>query len=569
MKNHFLKLLMALLIGLWGCSDRFNDLESPNFDSSDKTTLSRPLDGAVYNEVTESWILPQNDPYTLENFQNAYNNLSSGNSMQALTKSQVEEFSETEKLTATHYVVKLFPKNEFEQGELELMDDVVIAYAPFNYDLLTPEETERVRATTKSSVAIFQEKSPYTITYSDYLTIEGFVDTTTYMMPILYAVWPCEKSFPDNIQYEISYEVFLPDYAMETKSSSLNTDALFLLEKEAITLALGAEASNVMPMTKVGIRTISAYDNILGRAVPINGLKVRIKLGSNSKDVVTSDGLYMLPESNPIYSGGSFYFIYESTKWKITTQSSSAPINVNYGRFPPTQINGLEAHCLRGVDAYYHNAFPLPTGDRCQIRIIASQNSDPNAAGKLHYSNKLGDNPYITIYNNTASLNDHEWLIGSVLHELGHYLQFCMMKPQIAAGLKFNGIHDLLRESFASYVSWEGVNYYYRNYLGQSRPTDFNTHGRQSWFKTTTVHPLYSPLFIDLCDDYNQNLANTSYMIDQISNFNRTKILEAASNCSNWTQTKNKLLEGKNSSYFTVTQLNNYLANYDYWFANN
>ena len=91
---------------------------------------------------TQSWIRPQNDPYRLENFQQAYDNIVSGESkivrasdeFAASARSVRKEFSATAKtqlkLKATHYALKIFPKTEEEQRSLELDEQIKIAYRP-------------------------------------------------------------------------------------------------------------------------------------------------------------------------------------------------------------------------------------------------------------------------------------------------------------------------------------------------------------------------------------------------------------------------------------------------------
>jgi hypothetical protein len=293
-----LAFLCVLLIGfVEGCSeenDDYSQLENTEVDD----VLSRALDNAVYNEVTETWMLPQNDPYTLENFQNAYDNLSAGKATQTLTRSGTEEFAETKKLVATHYAVKFYPKNFSEQRELELMDDVNIVYIPFNYTQLTEKETEIVEATTTRSGAVtYPERSKYTVKYDDYETLEGFVDNKVYTMPVLYAVWPTEKIFPDDIEYEIDYEVFLPQNAIQTRSSSLTEGALIRLEREAIALALGISYDEKEITTRAATANeifsgkFEVRDSRIGRQ-PAGRLGVSFQLGTNIYSTLTDDDGY-------------------------------------------------------------------------------------------------------------------------------------------------------------------------------------------------------------------------------------------------------------------------------------
>ncbi len=77
------------------------------------------------------------------------------------------------------------------------------------------------------------------------MTTDGPVPPETYTMPILYTVWPCDKPLPEAYDYIIDYEVFIPQYNDGTKSQSgLSTDALHILEQEAISIALGKPVNN-------------------------------------------------------------------------------------------------------------------------------------------------------------------------------------------------------------------------------------------------------------------------------------------------------------------------------------
>ena len=141
---------------------------------------TRSLDGAVYNEVVDAWMIPQPDPYTLENFQRAYDKLAAVKSTQKLTKAQAVEFSSAKRLEPTHYALKIYPRNEEEQWQVEMMEDVQVAYIPFCFARLTREEAEKLpQAQTKAvgtaaaKAFTFAEKSPYTVTYQNDSVTDG------------------------------------------------------------------------------------------------------------------------------------------------------------------------------------------------------------------------------------------------------------------------------------------------------------------------------------------------------------------------------------------------------------
>ena len=118
-----LVLSCTLLLGLGGCTTDYMDDDSQVLTPSDETVepKTRSLENAVFNEGAQAWMVPQKDPYTLENFQRAYDNLLSGNTTQPLTRSEVASFANAEPLQATHYCLKIYPKDEHEQWQVERM----------------------------------------------------------------------------------------------------------------------------------------------------------------------------------------------------------------------------------------------------------------------------------------------------------------------------------------------------------------------------------------------------------------------------------------------------------------
>lgn len=250
---------------------------------------TRSLEGAVYNEVTDTWMIPQPDPFTLENVQRAYDNLASGKSRQLLTRTEAAEFSELERLKPTHYALNIYPRNEEEQWRVEMMKDVQLKYMPFDYVRLTHEEAEKV-ARTKSAANTFAEKSPYTVTYNyANVTDGGPTGPVTYQLPVLYAVWPVDKPLPTDLEYVVDYEVFLPPQEdAKTRAgalvSQLSEEAMPILLGEAYALARGGSAqtnaSSAFGNSFIAWGEINTFDNVLGRKVPVDNLKITYDDGS-------------------------------------------------------------------------------------------------------------------------------------------------------------------------------------------------------------------------------------------------------------------------------------------------
>ncbi|MEA4917542.1 hypothetical protein [Proteiniphilum sp.] len=128
-KIRFILTCMLVLV-LGECIDQFQDLEKDGSSDEQQLTQTTSIKDAIFHEQTNSWIKPRTDPYTLANFQKAYENLISYESGIRLVS---EELSNLGQLKATHYALKIYPKNEDEQWEIELMDDINVAYVPFDY----------------------------------------------------------------------------------------------------------------------------------------------------------------------------------------------------------------------------------------------------------------------------------------------------------------------------------------------------------------------------------------------------------------------------------------------------
>lgn len=555
----------------------------PKFRKGNASKLEQSIEtvsykDAVFHEATESWIQPQKDPYTLENFQRAYENLSSGNSVQTLTRSVTEEFTGLQQLEATHYALKIYPKNEKEQWKVELMEDVKVAYLPFDYVQLSEDIVKNSTELTISEATLYPDESRYTVTYDDLETIEGPVEPETYVMPVLYVVWPIDKPLPHDLDYEVDYEVFLPQSVTQMRSASLLSEhAMQVLENEAIQLTLGSlmqtkATTRSTSQTYTGIVTgydYFAMDN-MGIFIPIPNLKLRFQLGSSIWDIYTqSDGNFSTISDIP--DAASFGYILQHARWKITSESSTAPISktllYQVGATWPMYNGNIDlrasypcftSHCA--ANFYYHGLHELTRYYYSDgIRIRASSNAN-SANGMFTFSKSSP--AYITIYNNNAQNTNYQ--IGTVLHELGHLTHFGTRGGYD----NYRTVHDLIAESYGSYAGWYlGERYYF--FLGYAKPfpaLDPTGQGRQLWTMGSTSH--YSPLFVDLIDDYDQSIAGTQYIFDAVSNVPHSVIARIAREATNWT-TCRSILEGYTGVYYTEYHINSILGIYNFWFANN
>jgi hypothetical protein len=555
---------------------------------------TRSVEGALYNEVVDAWMIPQKDPYTLENFQKAYDNLAARQSSPTLDKAQAAEFAPAKKLKPTHYALKIYPRTEEEQWRVETMEDVQVAYMPFCFARLTREEAAKV-AKTKSPARTFAEKSPYTVThdYTD-VTDGGPTGPVTYQLPILYTVWPADKPLPTELEYVVDYEVFLP------QSSSLSKEARSILGGEAVALARGgktragaAPAASQQAVFRVNIYT---YDSTLGRNVPMPYLRMRFQDGSLIVGGATNANGEFEVVINDMLSGGGtgaigmqWHFIYGDSstafpRWKITTENSTDPYSFSQMiQFQPETTpfnyraadiilapsNRRENEIHRAVYYFYNGQTVFPksvaTGG---VRIIADGNYGRPfvSMGRIHNDNGNLSEFYCVIH--MYDRGPDSQVIGDTLHEIGH--MFHSMNDRVYNPV---GVHKFLQESFACYVGWYLGEEYYKSkgWIKPGADSDITMNGQQSWTKTYSTsgsinEGWYSPLFVDLTDDYNQ-LANNR-PDDTIQNVPPSVVWNIVSQSRTWNDCKLKLQEyigTGTGKYYTLTQYSNWITSYDEW----
>lgn len=534
----------------------------------------------VYHRGSETYMVPQNDPYTLENFQEAYNRLVRNVSSQAISRSQKLELDGIHNLSLTHYALRIFPKNEKEQWEVERMEEIKVAYIPFNYVQLSEEETEQiVSMATRSEIPSYPEENPYKVVYDNAETLDGPRKTETFALPVLYVVWPCDKPLPEELDYKIDYEVFLPAYfeAATRNADGPSREALQILENEAICIALGLSAESRTETGSDGARPrvgrVYHHDNFINSDIPLHNLKIEIKLGSNIWSTYTqSNGFFRINESIP--DEATFGYVFYHTKWKITRENTTTPITVTganlrfwWGDLPEAyfRLGSTSSHfeIHRAANFYFNGSHSVRTwlyDSGIRIRSMFAAND----ATKADFTYSKNAPAYITVYNNDP--DNMNYKIGTVLHELGHFTHYGERGAYTGSaydGLK--AVQSLLRESFASYVGFYLGELYYTSIHNYNKPyVDFNitNQGHQKWAKTYSRE--YSPLFVDLIDDFDQSVNGEGFNVDRIKNFPHSIIRTIAAECETWGQMKTKLQQyiGK---YYTSSDFDSFVAPYDYW----
>lgn len=585
MKKPLLKSLSVLsctlMLGIGGCTTDFtDDPQVPNLADETIGPKTRSLESAIFNEGAQVWMVPQKDPYTLANFQQAYENLLSGNTAQPLTRSEIASIADAEPLKATHYCLKIYPKDEHEQWQIERMEDVKVAYIPFDYVQLTEDEIKAL-PTTRSASALFPDERRYKVTYSNVETSEGTVPFETYKMPILYAVWPIDKPLPEELDYEIDYPIFIPSAESVVTLNSgtfLSKDNLRLLENEAINLALGysPEPKTRATNSRTNEGELIFHDNEVNYDSPLRGLRIRFQLGSRIWETSThGDGYFRIPTDVP--GEASYIHEYRHSKWKITPNGSTAPISYNYGLVNQRFHASLYRHYVtsqRGECEIHNAACYYYTGEHelhtwsydDGIRITACDYKEPGVIGRTFWGVKP---VYIEIYSDEGSLLSNR--IGTTLHELGHFTHYGERGgAENLDNMRY--VHGLIKESYACYVGWYLTGEYYQSigYMPSDPTIDLSTQAHQGWSRTNTGQlSHYSPLFVDLVDDYNQETMVSERPIefnpDPISGVPHSVIRQVIGLTYDWYSLKQQL-EKYIGVYYSWEDYKEFKIPYEYWF---
>ena len=429
------------------------------------------------------------DPYKLSNMQQAYANITGA-------KAQLQP---------THLYIRFLPKNE---EELYLLKNIDLFNFPLHYEIIQNGDC--------------------------YHDPELPAEAITWQ----YAVIPIDTRIPENIQHELIYEVFIPNYDTDGSKSGL----LEAIEDEAIRLCgysdmLQQNGSKGLFSKWTPSGTIKVWDDVLLKYIPIHGAKVQVRwLTHIEKDFTDANGNF---------STSSFRFdVNYSIKWE------RADFDIRSGNWGQAWYNGpklgsawylnidkggmswVYAHIFRAAHMYYygHSSWGIksPPKDgkllKQSIKIGAMDKS-----GRAHFFdfNKFFTTPQIKVFRKNSSGRELQSieLFGTTIHELAHasHWEMCYSYGQYVIDELQN--NALLPESWASCVEYVVTNDIYNN-----KPTyKYDVKGYRD-YQFISISECrkdgYTPLFIDCIDDYNQREIhnNTLLPIDNVSGYTLSQI---------------------------------------------
>lgn len=407
-----------------------------------------------------------------------------------------------ESLTPTHKAICITPADLNQLHEIERDTTLLILYHPFNYRRIADDPV----STSSISVSGRESTTGDCVECNECLLLEEDNDSIE-IYPI-FVFWPVNQEIPHGVHYEFCYDAYIPD----------NNEG------------------EQRPTSIVG--RLMAYDNRLAQYTPLGQVELQYYRTNQqlATTVTTSTGYFSLinPQSSTsmtiLLKNGRFvvrdslttavvtYFIDDISNFTANNYMSvNIAASFYLDVYKAAQYYSYMSNSMLNQVTRYHS-----TGNSIDIHAI----NNPSQLGKLGVF-VYSPSPHIKIWN--AYLSDYSGaaskVFGTVNHELGHASQYATIGHD-----QMLGAEQVVKESFASFFGWYNVKEYYSDVvISDGTVHDICTQGRQQWVPLTTINHDYTPIFIDLYDDYNQRvILDNQYNRDPISNVPITAILAAS-----------------------------------------
>lgn len=352
-----------------------------------------------------------------------------------------------------------------------------------------------------------------------------------------YTVVPADYDLKGlGITYEVLDELYILDEDLEREDISVGDTQLRsgkgsgLSWKSVVDEALiqtGNVGETTLRSKWTPSATIKAYDDLMEKYIPLQGVKVRIRYFAFLKAYHYTDANGNVTFSSKRTSV-EYSIEWERDMWDIRDDGTQAyyhgpdqkekwNLNINTGA--PKSLHYSAIH--RALYKYYY-------GDCCglirpskSLRVSYQKGSDPEkiALAKTYHnriSKLIGIKPEIEVFEKNTSgvyLNVHE-VVANTIHELAH-ASHCMYVGKSI----YEATHIGIYESWATAVEWYLTRNLYTN-MGLTNSMlkiiDID-YQEQEWCITSRTY--YTPLFIDLYDDLNEYEKSRIYPKDEVSGY--------------------------------------------------
>ncbi len=495
-------------------------------------------------------------PYSIDNLMDAYNTLD------VKTKSEIN----IDDIAPTHYYVRFAPLDG-EDLDILLNDKQLVLYE-FPMD-----------------VEILEFGSSY---HDPTLPL----DQPTYQYSVVDVNYWNTLIEKIDFDYEVLMSVFMPeesDYYIESKSKILSNSAYEILLNTAYRNA----GQVLMPETKSSWTPsgyIKTYDNIVQGYVPVKGVRVRGKHLLKTVEALTDTCGYF-SFSKSFSNTPNMMIVWESDEWDIREGTTGQaylskpctfgqPWNVNITATDGDGVYFAAIHraCYRTF--YGYNYFIAPPNYSRKIKLgYVDEINNGSKAGLFLAPNYLGAGLDIKIAASTTSTPSFtiSQIFSTTSHELGHALYYTSTHAS-----NYSISEERMIESWAVFIQ-----YLYTRREYAELGVENNLVPNKSWhsgmlfenadlwynyqkrFWTNdpdeySIFERYTPVYIDLFDDYNQliyydNLLNTIHPDDNIHGLSPFTIRQFAFTNISFSGLKAELVQYANnypSNPFGITEEN-------------
>lgn len=447
------------------------------------------------------------------------------------------------------YALSILPRSYNEQIEIEQAEGIMVSYIPFGFE---PISISPAMASDVCCSSLEDDTRTVPVqTSKGYDSIQKSIGDekgdgpSSIRIPTLYVEWPIDKPLPNDLDYTIDYYILR-----------------------------GEDTPRILYPSNYHF-VIRTNDSILNKYVRLRNLKIQVSYNglivtnsnTNSNGYVKVTGNQANDASEPL--SYTLTAILSTSKWKITRNTNqTTPIHITLGTvsqyfdsshpldtmYINLSSSSTELEIHRALDFYHNSSHELSSSiltTESNYRVSAPTSSNFNKDGETGWD-YVNNGSFSFIYNNGLTLAE---LMGVIYHELGH-----ARKLYAQSGPSGNSEdHYRIHESYACFVGYHMSRKYYsmNGYsFGSGTYIWFNEQHMQYW---TTGR--YTPLFVDLTDDYNQSSISSSYVSDSISDVPITAIdsLGKVTSTISGFITNTAPMVGV---YFTQNQLDSLLLNY-------
>ena len=466
------------------------------------------------------------NPYSVENMRKALENLS------PKTRAGITDMD----IQPTHYYVKFHPRSA-EELDILAQDSTIIWYEiPLDYEI--------------------EEYGGY---YHD-PTIPDSLPTYQYAS-IEVAKWPAVSNI--GVEYEILSDLFIPDEDKDeedddgimtrsgTKWNEALTDALV---EESLRMTGNEEDGESEQQTRGRSKwrpagRITAYDNIVGGAIPLNYVRVRARrwftthIGyTNANGYYSCNGRFKRP--------ANYSIAWETSRWDIRDGNivqayyNGPKKTGNWDLYISANKSIRYATIHRALYRFYYgntNGLKRPTNSRKE-KIAYLHKKGNGINGDYNRQWGMGVWSDIRIYGQgNNGWREMSEVFSTTCHELGHAAHYTNNRNT------YGKCKTNLIESWARCVQYILTNQEYEELgiFNKLPAYPENNYNFQAW-NPQAYDRNYTPLFIDLIDDFNQRTHqgnNTIYPDDEIHDMPVSVVQDIVFRSKSFSDVKRQLLD--------------------------